>query len=93
MPPLELRLHFTTGRQLSTSELQIFGTSWSLSGLARPCATDLQPRPVPQSYPAGAHIGFGGVRISKDYLVICGRDSARSMWRATHLGHPAMAAM
>src|SRR5260221_9604712 len=26
-------------------------------------ATDLQPRPVPQSYPAGSGIGSGGVRV------------------------------
>src|SRR5881296_2595534 len=32
-------------------------------------ATDLQPRPVPQSYPAGSGIGSGGVRVFQNKIL------------------------
>src|SRR5881296_4275486 len=32
-------------------------------------ATDLQPRPVPQSYPAGSGIGSGGVRVFQNRIL------------------------
>src|SRR5438034_11378741 len=32
-------------------------------------ATDLHPRPVPQSYPAGSGIGSGGVRVFQNKIL------------------------